>query len=172
MRLYINGGKFVSEAPDEPQNLKDCIGSTNTSRATVAKAIHNARTTMTILEMAKKTRMPVTTIRVQIKYFQYMGFTHISGWKHEHKGTWSAMYKAGSGDAVPRPMKQTPVRKMSIEQIKDKHAEKTKAGMERARKDSEHCVRLAKALVPVRDEDAQRQINQLYINWISEGTYD
>jgi len=34
-----------------------------------------------------------------------------------------------------------------------------------------HYRAMAKALVPKRNEQEQQEVNRLYLNWISEGTY-
>lgn len=94
------------------------------------------------------------------------GLIYISNWQRPKNGgtTLSAMYSAGNKKDAPRPppLPQSQ-RRMSYA--------KKQVVVEEPTIDPTHWQELAKALVPRRNEQEQHEVNRLYLNWISEGTY-
>jgi hypothetical protein len=117
---------------------------------------------ITVTELTARSGLSEGSVRHFITEVHDLNYVHISGWKRLSSFSLSPIYKLGKAKDVPKqPAKTSKAKAEKAQPIEDTPD----------RSLQEHCAALLKALVPTRNEQEQRAVNRLYLNWISEGAY-
>ena len=129
----------------------------------VAKSLFKLQPTCVTM-IAADTGYSKQTVRNTVKAFRELGLVYITHWAATKGSARLPFYRVGNRpDSVrksdkfyhyEKPTKQTVVKKIPVWEEPD-----------------DSWVELARALVPRRTEAEVHEINRLYLNWISEGTY-
>jgi hypothetical protein len=157
------------------RSANECLGITDItelfyhvrrSYRTIARLFHSGAR-MTTKQMCRAISMSEGTVLETVNHMRQARLIHVAGWtKSElHATLLVPIYQLGNSPDVPKPApKDTTAASRSKEhrqRIKDQEQEQSRYAWHG----------LAQALVPSRNEQEQHQVNRLYLNWISEGTY-
>lgn len=128
----------------------------------IAKALFKLQPTC-VTQIAVDTGYSKQTVRNAVKFFRELGLIYVTHWASTKGSAKTPFYRVGNRpDSIrktdklyhyEKPKKQTVVKKIPVWEPDDS------------------WIELAKALVPRRTEEEIHEINRLYLNWISEGTY-
>lgn len=143
----------------EPHSLSDCL-------AIPYKAIQNVAEKFmtgaeyTVSGLAAELGMSLTNTREQIYYLQKHKLIYIAKWSKTRSNNWTAMYKAGNVANVPAPGG------ISTLVVKTPEPTPPEPVVTTAPPPS-YFKELAHALVPMRDEQARREVNWMYWKYLA-----
>jgi hypothetical protein len=148
-----------------PKRFIDYYDSPMHKHVVLSKMIAGAPDGITVAELTDRSGFSDGTVRAFIRDLYYLRYIHISGWKSRRQSSYSPVYKLGNAQDAPKnPTKAEVAKVEKVEIVKPEVVDPDKAL-------HDHCNALLKALVPVRGEQEQYEVNRLYLNWISEGVY-
>jgi hypothetical protein len=148
-----------------PQRFIDYYDSPVHKHVILSKMIAGAPDGITVAELTDRSGFSDGTVRAFIRDLYYLHYIHISGWKSRRQSSYSPVYKLGfAKDAPKNPTKAEAAKVEKVEKVKPEAVDPNKPLYD-------HCNALLKALVPVRDEQGQYEVNRQYLNWISGGVY-
>jgi hypothetical protein len=159
-----------------PKRFIDYLSSPHPIQAKIARVIARTEKGLTAYEIQDLAGCSVYSVRSVLKAMKALKGVYVCDWRRTSMTGltgFAAVYKVGSlpdverpkvvGDQVVAPKKaKAPVIK------KDKEVKVIEAPPCPI---TQHLIALSKALVPKRNEQEQQEVNRLYLNWISEGTY-
>jgi hypothetical protein len=151
-----------------PKRFIDYFSSPHPVQAKIARVIARGEKGLTTYEIQDLADCSVYSVRTVLKAMQSIKAIYICEWRRTSLTGLTAVYKVGSLPNVEKPKSvrdQAVVRKEAAPPV-IKKVEVVKDSPEVL-----HYKALAKALVPKRNEQEQREVNSLYLNWISEGIY-
>jgi hypothetical protein len=151
-----------------PQKFKDFYESPHPIQAKIARVIARAKKGLTAYEIQDLAGCSVYSVRTVLKTMKAVKGVYIVGWRRTAPTALTAVYAMGSLPDVEKP---TSVRDQEL--VRKKVSKLIIRPVEVVEDSPEilHCRELSGALVPKRNEQEQREVNRLYLNWISEGTY-
>ena len=151
-----------------PQKFKDFYESPHPIQVKIARIIARAKKGLTAYEIQDLAGCSVYSVRTVLKTMKAIKGVYIVGWRRTAPTALTALYAMGSLPDVEKPAS---VRDQELVQKKVRKLIITPVAAVEARPEMLHYKALAEALVPKRNEQEQREVNRLYLNWISEGTY-
>ena len=151
-----------------PQKFKDFYESPHPIQAKIARVIARAKKGLTAYEIQDLAGCSVYSVRTVLKTMKAVKGVYIVGWRRTAPTALTALYAMGSLPDVEKP---TSVRDREL--VRKKVSKRVIRAVEAVEDSPEslHYKALAEVLVPKRNEQEQREVNRLYLNWISEGTY-
>jgi len=151
-----------------PQKFKDFYESPHPIQAKIARVIARAKKGLTAYEIQDLAGCSVYSVRTVLKTMKAIKGVYIVGWRRTAPTSLTAVYAMGSLPDVEKP---TSVRDREL--VRKKVSKRVIRAVEVVEDSPEslHYKALAEVLVPKRNEQEQREVNRLYLNWISEGTY-
>ena len=151
-----------------PQKFKDFYESPHPVQSKIARVIARAKKGLTAYEIQDLAGCSVYSVRTVLKTMKAIKGVYIVGWRRTAPTSLTAVYAMGSLPDVEKP---TSVRDKEL--VRKKVSKLIIRPVEVVEDSPEtlHHKALAEALVPKRNEQEQREVNRLYLNWISEGTY-
>lgn len=151
-----------------PQKFKDYYDSPHPVQAKIARVIARAKKGLTAYEIQDLAGCSVYSVRTVLKTMKAIKGVYIVDWVRTAPTALTAVYAMGSLPDVEKP---TSVRDKELMQKKvSKRAIRPVEVVEDS-PETLHYRALTKAIVPKRNEQEQQEVNRLYLNWISEGTY-
>ena len=151
-----------------PQKFKDFYESPHPIQAKIARIIARAKKGLTAYEIQDLAGCSVYSVRTVLKTMKAIKGVYIVGWRRTAPTALTALYAMGSLPDVEKP---APVRDQELVQKKVSKLIITPVAAVEASPEMLHYKALAGVLVPKRNEQEQQEVNRLYLNWISEGTY-
>ena len=155
-------GRVAGKAYKHIEKFEELYEHPRESYRTVAKALYRLQPTCVAM-IASDTGLTCQTVRNIIKAFRDLGLIYVTHWAATKGSAKLPFYRVGDRpDSIRKTdsikqygkvKKQTVIKKLPVWELDDS------------------WVELAKALVPRRTETEIHEINRLYLNWISEGTY-
>lgn len=148
----------------KPTRFVDFFESPYKVQAKIARVIVRAVKGLTVPEIQELAGCSADTVRTTLKTMQQIKGVYIADWKHGK--TITPVYAVGSLPDVEKPLS-----------VREKVSAQKKAPVAAASvvvaasPEVTHFKNIASALVPKRNDQEQQEINRLYLNWISEGTY-
>lgn len=152
----------------KPTRFIDFYESPHPVQASIARVIARAEKGLTVYEIQDLAGCSVYSVRSVIKTMQAIKGVYIIDWRRTSSTAVTAVYAVGSLPDADRP---TSFHKREIVR---RNADRLAAKTIEAIKDSAealHYKALAHALVPKRDEQEQREVNNRYLNYITGGSY-
>ena len=151
-----------------PQKFKDFYESPHPIQAKIARVIARANKGLTAYEIQDLAGCSVYSVRTVLKTMKAIKGVYIVDWVRTAPTSLTAVYAMGSLPDVEKP---TSVRDREL--VRKKVSKRVIRAVEVVEDSPEslHYKALAEVLVPKRNEQEQRDVNRLYLNWISEGTY-
>lgn len=129
----------------------------------ISKALYRLQPTCVTM-IAEDVGLTRQTVRNAVKAFRDMGLIYITHWASTKGSAKLPFYRVGDRpDSIrktdkhyyyEKPKKQTVVKKIQVWE-----------------EPTVNWGELSRALAPRRNEEEVHEINRLYLNWISEGTY-
>ena len=151
-----------------PQKFKDFYESPHPVQSKIARVIARANKGLTAYEIQDLAGCSVYSVRTVLKTMKAIKGVYIVGWRRTAPTALTALYAMGSLPDVEKP---APVRDQELVQKKVSKLIITPVAAVEASPEMLHYKALAGVLVPKRNEQEQQEVNRLYLNWISEGTY-
>ena len=151
-----------------PQKFKDFYESPHPIQAKIARIIARAKKGLTAYEIQDLAGCSVYSVRTVLKTMKAIKGVYIVGWIRTAPTSLTAVYAMGSLPDVEKP---TSVRDKELVRKKVSKLIIRPVEVVEDSPESLHYKALAEVLVPKRNEQEQREVNRLYLNWISEGTY-
>ena len=157
-----------------PKRFIDYFDSPHPVQAKIARVIARTEKGLTTHEIKELAGCSAYSVRTVLKAMRAIESVYICEWRRTSMTGltgFAAVYRVGSSPDVEKP---TVVNGQILEpnkvnpkvNKKDKDVKVTEPSPEVL-----HYKAIAKALVPKRNEKEQREVNSLYLNWISEGIY-
>jgi hypothetical protein len=151
-----------------PQTFKDFYESPHPVQSKIARVIARAKKGLTAYEIQDLAGCSVYSVRTVLKTMKAIEGVYIVGWRRTAPTALTALYAMGSLPDVEKPAS---VRDQELVRKKVGKLIITPVAAVEASPEMLHYQALAGVLVPKRNEQEQREVNRLYLNWISEGTY-
>jgi hypothetical protein len=151
-----------------PQKFKDFYESPHPVQSKIARIIARAKKGLTAYEIQDLAGCSVYSVRTVLKTMKAIKGVYIVGWRRTAPTALTALYAMGSLPDVEKPAS---VRDQELVQKKVSKIIITPVEAVEASPETLHYKALAGVLVPKRNEQEQQEVNRLYLNWISEGTY-
>lgn len=150
----------------KPTRFVDFFESPYKVQAKIARVIVRAAKGLTVPEIQELAGCSADTVRTTLRAMQSIKGVYIADWRHDKNIT--PVYAVGSLPDVEKPLS-----------VREKVAiQKNACGSQVARVENHtdspealHFKNIASALVPLRNDQEQQEVNRLYLNWISDGTY-
>lgn len=149
----------------KPKRFADIFDSPHPIQVKIARVIARSEKGLTVPEIQELAGCSADSVRTLLKVLRAIKGVYISDWRQGRNAT--AVYSLGSLPDVEKPVLERStvlVSKQAAPVSVEREAIKEEAL-------SSQYQALIKALVPKRNEQEQREINRLYLNWISEGIY-
>jgi hypothetical protein len=148
-----------------PRSYNDLLWHSRPSYRQVAYAL-NKGAELTGVQITELTGVTHTSVKNALAYFKQLNFIHVCRWEfpEDKPNSTYAVYVKGAGVNVPKPAP----RYLDDYKAKKEEAQELKRHQEQGVQPWRELVR---CLVPTRNEQEQREVNRLYLNWISEGVY-
>jgi hypothetical protein len=156
-----------------PKRFTDYFSSPHPVQAKIARAISRTKKGLTAYEIQDLAECSVYSVRSVLKAMQAIKAVYICEWRRTSTTGLTAAYKVGSLPDAEKPklIRDQVLVQKNIEQPVVKKSKEAKVIEVAPCPITQHLIALAKALVPERNEQEQREVNRLYLNWISEGIY-
>jgi len=151
-----------------PQKFKDFYDSPHPVQSKIARVIARAKKGLTAYEIQDLAGCSVYSVRTVLKTMKAIEGVYIVGWRRTAPTALTALYAMGSLPDVEKPAS---VRDQELVRKKVGKLIITPVAAVEASPEMLHYKALAEALVPKRNEQEQREVNSMYLNWISEGAY-
>jgi hypothetical protein len=131
----------------------------------LSKMIACAPDGITVAELTDRSGFSDGTVRAFVSELRYLRYIHVCGWKRKSPFSLSPIFKLGYQEDAPRvtkvttPLKPGPRPKALGPDPSTPPSDEQKL--------TEHCLALAKALVPRRSEEEAYKVNRIYLYWLA-----
>jgi len=132
----------------------------------VAEALMNAPKGLTMRQVHEVSGVGETMAQTTIFDMRGLNFLYIAGWTSPEQGPRAGIFKIGN-----RPDKAKPKGRIPVVRAERKGYRVMRPYTEAEQAQIDHCIALAKVVVPKRSAKKQREVNWQYLNWISGGVY-
>ena len=142
----------------EPHSLSDCLAIPYKAIQRVAEKFMSHKE-YTVTALAEELSLSHTNVREQIYYLQKHKLIHIARWGKTTSNNWAAIYKAGNTADAPVPS--------GVNTLVVKAPPPPPEPVVTAAPPPSYFKELAHALVPMRDEQARREVNWMYWKYLA-----
>lgn len=150
----------------KPAKFIDFFESPHKVQAKIARVIVRAVEGLTVTEIQTLAGCSAATVRTTVQIMRRIKGVYVIAWRHGK--VIMPIYAVGSlPDAVKPESARAQVRKKAPPST----ASVAASVVVEVSPEVLHFKNIASALVPKRNDQEQQEINRLYLNWISEGTY-
>ena len=141
-----------------PNKIEDCLSAKNETIVATAKVLIKAKRGLSFVEIAQRISPDKSknTVADALRVMRFHSFVYLSAWVKSPRNGLVAEFTRGNLPDAEKP-KDSKSNYYYIKNIKKVTAERVKEGV-----NLDHCLALQRALVPVRQERQQREVNQRY----------